>query len=146
MTKNPSQSSQKNIFQEKGLEKSHDILTCTIKEPPFSYAHLELVTDAPSNSSSATLDDLSLKSHCTAALRQFLGITGAAISIDILKVENNHAWVRIPRPDLGSFAAAITAWGGTSDNGEQISLQLRQCSDWLGAMVGADGQNRLWNA
>ncbi|RGP65123.1 hypothetical protein FSPOR_7513 [Fusarium sporotrichioides] len=146
MTQNTRQSSQKNIFQEKGLEKSHDLLTCTIKEPPFSYAHLELVTDAPSSSSSVTLDDLSLKSYCTAALRQFLGTTGAAISIDILKVENNHAWVRVPRPDLGSFAAAITAWRGTSDNGEQISLQLRQCSDWLGAMVGADGQNRLWNA
>ncbi|EKJ72261.1 hypothetical protein NXS19_012552 [Fusarium pseudograminearum] len=146
MTQNPNQSSQKNIFQEKGLEKSHDILTCTIKEPPFSYAHLELVTDVPSSSSSVTLDDLSLKSYCTTALRQFLGTTGAAVSIDILKVENNHAWVRIPRPDLGSFAAAITAWRGTSDNGEQVSLQLRQCSDWLGAMVGADGQNRLWNA
>ena len=146
MTQNPSQSSQKNIFQQKDLEKSHDILTCTIKEPPFSYAHLELVTDVPSSSSSAALDDLSLKSYCTTALRQFLGTTGVSISIDILKVENNHAWVRIPRLDLGSFAAAITAWRGTSDNGEQISLQLRQCSDWLGAMVGADGQNRLWNA
>ncbi|KAI1072759.1 hypothetical protein LB507_003292 [Fusarium sp. FIESC RH6] len=146
MTQNPSQSSQKNIFQQKDLEKSHDILTCTIKEPPFSYAHLELVTDLPSSSSSVALDDLSLKSYCTTALRQFLGTTGVAISIDILKVENNHAWVRIPRLDLGSFAAAITAWRGTSDNGEQISLQLRQCSDWLGAMVGADGQNRLWNA
>jgi ribonuclease P/MRP protein subunit POP8 len=145
MTQNPSQGSQKNIFQQKDLEKSHDILTCTIKEPPFSYAHLELITNALS-SSSVTLDDLSLKSYCTAACRQFLGTTGAAISTDILKVENNHAWVRVPRPDLGSFAAAITAWRGTSDNGEQVSLQLRQCSDWLGAMVGADGQHRLWNS
>ncbi|KAF4966715.1 hypothetical protein FSARC_5630 [Fusarium sarcochroum] len=146
MTQNSSQSSQKNIFQQKDLEKSHDILTCTIKEPPFSYAHLELVTNTLSSSSSVTLDNLSLKSYCTTALRQFLGITGTAISIDILKVENNHAWVRVPRPDLGSFAAAITAWRGTSDNGEQVSLQLRQCSDWLGAMVGTDGQDRLWNA
>ncbi|KIL91012.1 hypothetical protein FAVG1_05708 [Fusarium avenaceum] len=145
MTQNPSQGSQKNIFQQKDLEKSHDILTCTIKEPPFSYAHLELITNALS-SSSVTLDDLSLRSYCTAACRQFLGTTGAAISTDILKVENNHAWVRVPRPDLGSFAAAITAWRGTSDNGEQVSLQLRQCSDWLGAMVGADGQHRLWNS
>ncbi|KAJ4250561.1 hypothetical protein NW762_011816 [Fusarium torreyae] len=146
MTQNSSQSSQKNIFQQKDLEKSHDILTCTIKEPPFSYAHLELVTDTLSSLSSVTLDNLSLKSYCTTALRQFLGITGTAISIDILKVENNHAWVRVPRPDLGSFAAAITAWRGTSENGEQVSLQLRQCSDWLGAMVGTDGQDRLWNA
>ncbi|KAH7266773.1 uncharacterized protein BKA55DRAFT_533577 [Fusarium redolens] len=146
MTQNSSQGSQKTIFQQKDLEKSHDLLTCTIKEPPFSYAHLQLITDAPSSSSSVTFDNLSLKSYCTAALRQFLGITGTAISIDILKVENSHAWVRLPRPDLGSFAAAITAWKGTNDNGEQVSLQLRQCSEWLGAMAGADGQDRLWNA
>ncbi|KAF4452655.1 hypothetical protein F53441_4523 [Fusarium austroafricanum] len=146
MTQNSSQGSQKTIFQQKDLEKSHDILTCTIKEPPFSYTHLELVTGVLSSSSSVTLDNLSLKSYCTAALRQFLGINGTAISIDILKVENNHAWVRIPQPDLGSFAAAIASWKGTNDNGQHVSLQLRQCSDWLGAMVGADGQDRLWNS
>lgn len=144
MTQNSSQGSQKSIFQQKDLEKSHDLLACTIKEPPFSYVHLQLVS--LSGSSSVTLDNLSLKSYCTTALRRCLGMVGTAISMDILKIEADHAWVRIPRPDLGSFATAITAWQGTTDDGEQVSLQLRQCSDWLGAMVGADGQDRLWNA
>lgn len=144
MTQNSSQGSQKSIFQQKDLEKSHNLLTCTIKEPPFSYVHLQLVS--LSNSSSFPLDNLSLKSYCTTALRRCLGMVGTAISMDILKIDNDHAWVRIPRPDLGSFATAITAWQGTTDDGEQVSLQLRQCSDWLGAMVGADGQDRVWNA
>lgn len=146
MTQSTSQGTQKSIFQQKDLEKSHDILTCTIKEPPFSYAHLELVSDRAGGAAAATLDNLQVKSYCTAALRQLLGLTGQAVSLDILKVEGGHAWVRVPRPDLGSFSAAITAWRGTSDDGAHVSLQVRQCGDWLGAMVGADGQDRLWNA
>ncbi|KAF4460568.1 hypothetical protein FALBO_12651 [Fusarium albosuccineum] len=145
MTQNASQGTQKSIFQQKDLEKSHDILTCTVKEPPFSYVHLELITDSAANTP-VTLDNLMVKSYCTAALRQFLGLTGEAIPLDILKVENSHAWVRIPRPDLGPFSAAITAWQGTSENATRVSLQIRQCADWLGAMVGADGQDQLWDA
>ncbi|KAF4977814.1 hypothetical protein FZEAL_5721 [Fusarium zealandicum] len=144
MTQNTSQGTQKSIFQQKDLEKSHDILTCTIKEPPFSYAHLELISAKAG--SEHTLDNLQVKSYCTAALRQFLGLTGVAIPLDILKVEGNHTWIRVPRADLGAFSGAITAWRGTNDNGVHVSLQLRHCADWLGAMVGTEGQDRLWNA
>ncbi|KND93524.1 hypothetical protein TOPH_01727 [Tolypocladium ophioglossoides CBS 100239] len=126
-----------------GLESSHKLLTCTIKSPPFSYVRLELVTDGPDNSE---LDNLQVKSYCTAALRQFLGITGAAISMDILKAEGSECWVRVPRQDLGSFAAAITAWKGTNEGGTQCLLRIKQCSDWLGMMVGTTGQDRLWNS
>ncbi|KAH6892064.1 hypothetical protein B0T10DRAFT_559662 [Thelonectria olida] len=142
MTQSSQPGTQQSIFQQKDLRKSHDILTCTIKAPSFSYVHLELVTD----STPAELDNLQVKSYCTTALRQFLGLTGAAISLDILKVEGSHCWLRVPRPDLGSFAAAITAWKGTNDNGVQCVLLIRQCSDWLGVMVGTDGQDRLWNS
>ncbi|PHH86505.1 hypothetical protein CDD83_10128 [Cordyceps sp. RAO-2017] len=124
------------------LESSHDILTCSVKAPLFSYAQLELVSDGPG----VELDNLQVKSYCSAALRQFLGLTGMAISLDILKVDGVECWVRVPRPDLGSFAAAITAWRGTSDGGTHCLLRLKQCSDWLGVMVGADGQDRLWNS
>ncbi|KAH6606359.1 hypothetical protein Trco_005512 [Trichoderma cornu-damae] len=126
------------------LRKSHELLTCTIKTPPFSYAHLELLTDPPD--AAVELDNLQVKSYCTAALRQFLGLTGSAIALDILKVEARQCWVRVPRHDLGSFAAALTAWKGTSDGGLQYLLRIKQCSDWLGMMVGSDGQDRLWNS
>lgn len=125
------------------LEKSHEILTCTIKAPHFSYAHLEAVTDG---TEPVELDNLQVKSYCTAALRQFMGITGEAIALDILKVQGNQCWVRLPRPDLGTFAAAITAWRGTTEEDTQRVLRIRQCSDWLGTMVGSDGQDRLWTS
>jgi ribonuclease P/MRP protein subunit POP8 len=126
------------------LEKSHDILTCTIKAPPFSYAHLELVTE--DSTQAINLDELQVKSYCTAALRQFMGLTGAGMPLDILKAQGNQCWVRVERPDLGSFAAAITAWRGTNEDGVHYLLRLVQCSDWLGTMVGSDGQDRLWNS
>lgn len=132
------------IFKDKSLPKSHDIFTRTIKTPPFSYAHLTLVTS--SNSKPEPLDELQVKSYCTNALRQFLGLTGQAIPVDILKAEGTECWVRVPREDLGAFAAAITAYRGVEEDGVERVLTLKQCSDWLGAMVGRDGQDRIWDA
>ncbi|CAM1508441.1 Fc.00g052890.m01.CDS01 [Cosmosporella sp. VM-42] len=141
MTQSTDPGAEKSIFNGKGVQKSHDILTCTIKAPPFSYAHLEVITDGPEI---VELDNLQVKSYCTAALKQFLGITGAAIPLDILKVQSNQCWIRVPRQDLGSFAAAITAWKGITEGETQCILRIRQCSDFLGLMVGSDGQERLW--
>lgn len=123
--------------------KSHELLSVTIKSPPFSYAHLEAIRDEPADSAT---DMLQFRSYLSAALTQFLGVTGAAISIDILKVQGNECWVRVPRPDLGAFGAAVTAWSGSQDQGVLTMLRLRQCSDWLGTMVGSDGQDQLWTS
>lgn len=125
------------------LASSREILTCTIKTPPFSYAHLQLVTDDDADGA-PELDNLQVKSYCTSALRQFLGITGMAISLDILKVDGPDCWLRLSRQDLGPFAASITAWKGTSEGGVQRLLRIKQCSDWLGTMVGSNGQEQLW--
>lgn len=143
MSQSTNSGGDKSIFEQKDLEKSHEILTCTVKAPPFSYAHLQLITDG---SEEVELDNLQIKSYCTAALRQFLGIAGTAIPMDILKVHGSHCWVRVPRPDLGSFAAAITAWRGTTEGSVQSIFQIRSCSDWLGSMVGSDGQDKIWNS
>lgn len=125
--------------------KSYDLLTCTIRSPQFSYVHLELVTADPSTTQDNSLDELQLKSYCASACRQFLGLTGAAIPIDILKVEGVEGWIRLPRQDLGSFSAALTAWKGTTDEkGEGVILRVMQCSDWLGMMVGTQHQAKLW--
>ncbi|CRK22883.1 hypothetical protein BN1723_001314 [Verticillium longisporum] len=123
--------------------KSHELLTCSIKAPLYSYAHLEVARDEPGTTST---DALQFHSFCTSALTQFLGATGAAISMDILKVQGNECWLRVPRQDLGAFAAALTAWPGTRDAGAHTILRIRQCSDWLGAMVGGDGQDKLWTS
>ncbi|RDA85096.1 hypothetical protein CP532_3098 [Ophiocordyceps camponoti-leonardi (nom. inval.)] len=124
---------------------SRELLTCTIKSPPFSYAHLELATDNDVDDDALELDNLQVKSYCTAALRQFLGLTGVAIPVDILSVRGRQCWVRVPRQDLGSFAAAVTAWNGVTESGSHRLLRIKRCSDWLGVMVGVDGQEQLWN-
>lgn len=134
---------ERSILEKPRLQKSHDLLTCTVKTPPFSYVHLELLTDPLD--AAVELDNLQVKSYCTAALRQFLGLTGTAIPLDVLKVEGSECWIRVPRDDLGSFAAALTAWKGTSDGGVDCLLRIKQCSDWLGTMVGSHGQDQLWN-
>jgi len=130
-------------FSKAGLEKSHEILTCTVKNAPWSYAHMELVTES---TEPLELDDLQVKSYCTAALRQSFGLSGQAMPLDILKTSGSQCWVRVPREDLSTFTAAITAWAGLVENGQRRVLRLKQASDWLGTMVGSDGQERLWES
>ncbi|KAI0422049.1 hypothetical protein F5X98DRAFT_191279 [Xylaria grammica] len=123
------------------MNKSHELAKCVIKAPSYSYAHLELFN---ARMSQRELDALQVKSYCTAALKQFLGITGTAIPLDILKVEGESCWLRLPRDDLGAFAAAITAWQGTAQDGVHSTLRIRGCSDWLGALVGQQNEEMLW--
>jgi ribonuclease P/MRP protein subunit POP8 len=91
-----------------------------------------LATDGPQE---IELDNLLVKSYCTAALKQFLGLTGQAIPIDILKVQDTAAWVRLPKEDLKSFSAAITAYNGVNDGDTRYILRLKRCSDWLGLLT-----------
>ena len=125
-------------------QKSRDIFTCTISKPAFAYAHLELVTS--SQATAVKLDELQARSHFTSALQRFLGATGTAISIDILKVQGSDCWVRVPREDLGTFAAAITAWPGVTQDGVSSILQMRTSGNWLGSIVGRGEQHKLWTS
>ncbi len=117
----------------------------TIKAPEFAYAQLELHGDT-----TAALDELFVRSYCTSALRQYLGLTGAAIPLDILKVQGAQCWLRLPRDDVKPFAAALAASRGTvgdDGDGDDTSprlLRVKQCSDWLGTMVGGDPLEKLW--
>lgn len=125
--------------------KAHELVSCTIRSPPFSYLHLERTCDGADQ---PELDALQVRAYCTSAMTQFLGVTGAAIPVDILKVDATECWLRVPRPDLGAFAAAITAWPGVSQEGEGSSyvLRIRACGDWLGSLVGRQDQHKLWTA
>ena len=111
---------------------------------PTSYAHLELIS--PTSATPPALDALQAHSYCAAALTRFLGATGAAVPVDVLKVDRNRCWIRVPSADLPALAAAVTAWGGTRDGGLDVLLRLLGCSDWLGCLVGGDGQEDLWTS
>lgn len=119
--------------------KTRELTTTTIKSPPFSYLHL-------STSTTTSLDALQVRSYCASATRQFLGTTGAAIPVDVLSVTGGDAWVRVPRADLGAFAGAITAYGGTSSEGGVMVMRVKACGDWLGSLVGGEGEGRVWGS
>ncbi|KAI1180856.1 hypothetical protein F4777DRAFT_573509 [Nemania sp. FL0916] len=125
--------------------KSYELSRATIKDPPYAYAHLEL--SIPQASSLIwELDAIQVRSYCTEALKQFLGITGMAITADILKVEGHCCWLRVPRDNLGAFTAAMTAWHGTKIDGEHAVFRIRGCSDWLGALIGQQDEWKFWAA
>ena len=55
-----------------------------------------------------------------AALRQFLGLHGTAISTDILKIEAYDVWIRVPREDSGAVVAALGGWVGRNGEGWRV--------------------------
>lgn len=120
------------------VTKSNNIYNTTIKTPPHAYAHLELIT----TNQESVLDNLTLRQYLTSALKQFLGLTGMGMPIDILKVSGRECWVRVPRQDLGAFAAALTAWTGSG--GSVSGLRVCAAGAWLGALVGRHDQRKIW--
>ncbi|KAG6056674.1 hypothetical protein E4U17_002032 [Claviceps sp. LM77 group G4] len=130
-------------MSEHGQDFTHTSHTFAIPlaEQPWSYAYLELATDGPQP---ITLDNLMVKSYMTAALTQFLGLTGSAIPIDILKAQDSICWVRLPREDMDSFAAAITAYRGSREADTQFVLRMKGSSNWLGLLLGQVAQEEVF--
>ncbi|PWY70253.1 hypothetical protein BO70DRAFT_322139, partial [Aspergillus heteromorphus CBS 117.55] len=112
----------------------------TARNPPWTYLKLQLTpqpTPFSSTSSTSTsttpLDPLTARTYLSAALTQFLGLTGTSIPIDILKISSSPEvsdpkskstatatadktiWVRVPRDDASAVVAALSSWigGGT---------------------------------
>jgi ribonuclease P/MRP protein subunit POP8 len=123
------------------VKKGYDIYTKTIKNPPFSYAYLEYISDGPPI---PELDILTVRSHLTSGLNQFLGLTGAAISVDILKVDRNGCWIRVPRVDLSAVVAAMGQWIGTGEGNAKVAWKLKASGNWLGSLAASQGVQDTW--
>jgi hypothetical protein len=89
------------------------------------------------------LDALSLRTYLSSALTQFLGLTGSATPVDILKLEGQEAWIRVPSEEVKLVQAAVSSWVGGSED-EQRQLRVRGVGGWLGALVGNRSEERLW--
>lgn len=126
----------------KAQHRGHEITSKTIRAPPFSYLCLQLISD---QALTPEPDILSLRSSITAALTQFLGLTGSAIAVDILKLDPGECWIRVPREDLSVVVAAMGGWVGGSESGGRISWKIKAAGNWLSPLVArTDGQD-LWN-
>ncbi|KAF1990664.1 hypothetical protein K402DRAFT_369481 [Aulographum hederae CBS 113979] len=147
MSTNPSQTTEEP--SKKRLHTAAEVLTThTLRSPTWTYLHLTLYTSHPSSdpfqppstttasaSSSEDLDPLTARTHLTAALRQFLGLTGLAIPIDILKVEGCDVWIRVPREEGAAVRAAVSGWVGRGD-GVGVGWKVKAYGEWLGGLRG----------
>lgn len=114
--------------------------TFTLRHPPYTYLHLtvkQLSTSAPID-----LDQVAAHSYLHSALLQFLGLTGTAIQLDLLKVAGRDIWLRVARDDASAVVAAVSQWAST---GQGVSLQVKARGTWLGAVM-AKGRTdeKLW--
>ncbi|OQN98264.1 hypothetical protein B0A48_15540 [Cryoendolithus antarcticus] len=122
--------------------KTQTLANLTLRNPQWSYIHLSLVS-AKSPSSSLEyppLDALTAHLHLTSALSQFLGLHGGAIPIDILKLEGQDVWIRIPADDRVGFVAATGGWTGRGGEGWRIV----GWSSWSADASGRDGGRDLF--
>lgn len=121
--------------------KGHEIYTRTIRNSAWSYACLELITDPPSK---LLLDELMVRTYLTSAFTQLFGLTGSAISVDILKVKETECWLRVPGEDLSAVIAAVGDWTGGNENDGMVAWKVNGSGDWLGHLVGKKGVGKIW--
>ncbi|KAI9807277.1 MAG: hypothetical protein M1833_000020 [Piccolia ochrophora] len=126
---------------------THPTTSITIRDPSWSYLNLELTTTSPTPTPTP-LDDLTTRTHLTAALTQHLGLSGTAIPVDILKTSGRECWLRVPREDLTAVVAAVGGWIGHEDGSrgeeEKIGWRVRARGKWLSALVGAREAEEVW--
>ncbi|KAH1273018.1 hypothetical protein KXX33_009189 [Aspergillus fumigatus] len=132
------------------------VLSFTSRNPPWTYLKLQLITQPLTSTTQTTLDPLTARTHLTAALAQFLGLTGTAIPLDILKItqegqaQTPTIWIRVPRSDAAAVVTALSSWiGGPPGGGSKSatatasagSVAWRVCAkgNYLGAVVHGSG-------
>lgn len=83
------------------------------------YFHLRLTTASPAPAPAPTtnLDPLTIRSLLTLPLQTYLGVTGAAIPIDVLQSEGRDVWVRVAGRDGRAVQAGLAGWVGGVEGG-----------------------------
>jgi ribonuclease P/MRP protein subunit POP8 len=119
--------------------KTHILSQFTIRNPPWSYLHLQHInTDGKST---PDLDTVTAHLHLKASLTQFLGLHGSAVPIDVLKVEDSDVWIRVPNPDMSAVVAAVGGW--VSSNGE--GWRIKGSSSWDARALARDSGQDLFH-
>ena len=113
-----------------------DILSqLTIRNPSWAYVHLQHLN---STGKAPDIDAVTAHLHITAALSQFLGLHGAAIPFDMLRLEGQDVWIRLSSEDRSALVAAVGGW--VNANGEGWSV--KGWSSWdANAMARDSGQD-----
>lgn len=125
-------------------------ISTPLRDPEWLYLHLaQIAPRVPGSAASTleTLDETTLRMHLLSALSTYLGDTGAAVPVDILKVvdpprsptksSGAAAYIRIPHPDGPLFIAALTSWGGS---GAVAGYRVMEQSPWLACLNLGDAE------
>ncbi|KAJ5775243.1 uncharacterized protein N7511_000254 [Penicillium nucicola] len=156
------QSSSRDFAKRKASEPKPKTIHFTSRNPPWTYLKLQLVPQ-PGNTPQP-LDPLSARTYLSSALSQFLGLTGTAIPIDILKLEHglistpksdatsttqsaktprhDSVWIRVPREDAAAVVAAVSSWigGGNNTTGSAgVAWRVSAKGNFLGALTAGSG-------
>lgn len=129
---------------QKPAKKAQIITERTIKTPAFSYINLSLQSSSPTPP--PVLDDLSVRSYLSTALNHLLGLTGSAISIDIMMVEDKECWIRVPREDLAAVLAATGQWQADFGAPNRMAWHLKASGNFLGSVAGVEAAQGLFKA
>ena len=121
----------------KHQHKPHILNQITIRNPQWAYIHLQHLT---SKSSPPDLDAVTAHLHLTTALSQFLGLHGAAIPFDILKLNEQDVWIRLPAEDHSALKAAVGGWVSAGGEGWRV----KGCSSWDASAIGRDAGQDLF--
>lgn len=122
----------------KRAPKPHVLSQFTIRNPPWAYVHLQHLTSSSGNG--PDLDPVTAHLHLTAALSQFLGLHGTAIPFDILKLEEQDVWIRLPAEDRSALVGAVGGW--VSGNGE--GWRVDGWSSWNASAMGRNSGQDLF--
>jgi ribonuclease P/MRP protein subunit POP8 len=113
--------------RKKRQSKPHILTQMTLRNPSWSYIHLQhLSTQNSTQEKPVDLDAITAHQHLSQALRQFLGLHGAAIPFDILKLTGQDVYIRLAAENRSALIAAVGGW--VSSNGE--GWRVKGWSSW----------------
>ncbi|KAF2128946.1 hypothetical protein P153DRAFT_397158 [Dothidotthia symphoricarpi CBS 119687] len=118
----------------------HILHSATFRHPQWTYLHLLLVTPSSTTPKTPTtdIDPIAVSTLLTHPLSAYLGTTGSAIPIDIVKTRGREVWVRVPRGDARAVRAGVSGWVGGWE-GERVAWRVLGEGGVLGVGMGGGG-------
>ncbi|RAR13199.1 hypothetical protein DDE83_003455 [Stemphylium lycopersici] len=154
----------KDAEEKQQQQQQHMLFQTTFRKASWCYLHLVLVTPSALGTSTASnpapptpdISPVQASLALLSALRSYLGTTGTAIPMDILKTSGRNVWVRVPRGDARGVRAAVSGWVGSVEGAElfgssnggggagggkvDVAWRVVACEGALG-LLGVDGED-----
>ncbi|TGZ82943.1 hypothetical protein EX30DRAFT_394202 [Ascodesmis nigricans] len=116
----------------------------TIRNPEWGYAVLQMIFEPlyieslPSN-----FDILTWHTALSTALKQYLGVFGSAMHIDILHLHGEEATMQFPRAELTGFGAAVNGFVGNVE-GKTFGFKTVAVGDLFMGLLGRREEVCVW--